>query len=327
MLGFGKKKQKSEKAKTTTLREKLKSGLSRTRDSLLGGLGNVFSKKSVIDDSVLEEIETRLLTADAGVEVTQTIIDDLSQRIKRKEFETSDQLLQYLQTTLTERLAPYAQPLTIEQDKRPFVMFVVGVNGSGKTTTIGKIAYQLQQLGYSVMLAAGDTFRAAAIEQLEHWGNDNNIPVVSQKPGSDSAAVIYDAVQAAQTKNYDIVLADTAGRLHTQKPLMAELEKAVRVVRKLDNTAPHETMLVLDSTIGQNAISQAKQFGESVQLNSVALTKLDGSAKGGVIMAITQQLSLPVRYIGVGEGVNDLQPFDAHEFVQALFESDSEQRQ
>jgi fused signal recognition particle receptor len=325
MLGFSKKKRQSTKTSKSTLRQKLKSGLSRTRDSLLGGLGNVFNQKSVIDDTVLEDIEMSLLIADVGVEVTQTIIDDLSQRIKRKEFATSAQLLQYVQNALTEKLAPYAQPLTISQKIRPFIMFVVGVNGSGKTTTIGKIAYQLQQRGYSVMLAAGDTFRAAAIEQLKHWGVNNNIPVVSQKPGSDSAAVIYDAVQAAQTKNYDIVLADTAGRLHTQKPLMAELEKAVRVVKKLDSTAPHEIMLVLDSTIGQNAISQAKQFGESVQLNSVALTKLDGSAKGGVIMPVTQQLSLPVRYIGVGEGVNDLQPFDAHEFVQALFATNSEQ--
>ncbi len=297
---------------------RLKSGLKRTRSNLVGGLEAVFKGKKVIDDDLLEEIETRLLTADVGVEVTQQIIDDLTQQLQRKELASPEALLAALKDKLYKTLEPLESKLNYE-DNKPYVLLVVGVNGSGKTTTIGKLAYQLKNSGKKVMLAAGDTFRAAAIDQLQRWGERNDIPVVAQKPGSDSAAVIYDAIQSAKSKGFDVLLADTAGRLHTQSHLMAELEKVVKVIKKVDPSAPHEVMLVLDSGIGQNALTQATQFQESVNVTGFTLTKLDGTAKGGIVFALANKLKLPIRFIGLGEKPDDLREFDAKAFVEALF--------
>ncbi|MGY2402012.1 signal recognition particle-docking protein FtsY [Pseudomonas sp. SDO5271_S396] len=297
---------------------RLKQGLSKTSASIGEGMASLFLGKKVIDDELLEDIETRLLTADVGVEATAVIIQSLTQKVARKQLTDADALYKSLQAELAAMLKPVEAPLVVTPNK-PFVILVVGVNGAGKTTTIGKLAKKLQSEGKKVMLAAGDTFRAAAVEQLQVWGERNKIPVIAQHTGADSASVIFDAVQAAKARNIDVLIADTAGRLHTKDNLMEELKKVRRVIGKLDADAPHEVLLVLDAGTGQNAISQAKQFNQTVQLTGLALTKLDGTAKGGVIFALAKQFGLPIRYIGVGEGIDDLRTFEAEPFVQALF--------
>ncbi len=298
---------------------RLKQGLSKTSASLGEGMASLFLGKKAIDDDMLDELETRLLTADVGVEATSAIVRNLTQKVARKQLTDSDALYKSLQNELTEMLKPVEAPLVITAQHKPFVILVVGVNGAGKTTTIGKLAKKLQLEGKKVMLAAGDTFRAAAVEQLQVWGERNKIPVIAQHTGADSASVIFDAVQAAKARGIDVLIADTAGRLHTKDNLMEELKKVRRVIGKLDADAPHEVLLVLDAGTGQNAINQAKQFNQTVQLTGLALTKLDGTAKGGVIFALAKQFGLPIRYIGVGEGIDDLRTFEAEPFVQALF--------
>ncbi|WP_343578252.1 signal recognition particle-docking protein FtsY [Pseudomonas sp.] len=300
---------------------RLKQGLSKTSASIGEGMASLFLGKKAIDDDLLDELETRLLTADVGVEATTAIVQNLTKRVARKELADSEALYKALQEELTGLLRPVEQPLAIESGKQPYVILVVGVNGVGKTTTIGKLAKKLQLEGKKVMLAAGDTFRAAAVEQLQVWGERNNIAVIAQHTGADSASVIFDAVQAAKARGIDVLIADTAGRLHTKDNLMEELKKVRRVIGKLDETAPHEVLLVLDAGTGQNAINQAKQFNNAVELTGLALTKLDGTAKGGVIFALAKQFGLPIRYIGVGEGIDDLRTFEADAFVRALFET------
>jgi len=297
---------------------RLKQGLSRTRSSITGNLTTVFQGKS-IDADLLEEIEDTLIMADIGVHATRQIVDDLEQRLSRKELKNSDALNTALRENMAAILQPCDNALIIPDDTSPFVILMVGVNGVGKTTTIGKLAKHLQHAGKSVMLAAGDTFRAAAVEQLQTWGERNNIPVVAQAQGADSASVIYDAFESAKARKIDVLIADTAGRLHTQSHLMDELEKVIRVLKKIDPKAPHETLLVVDAGTGQNALNQAEQFNQKVNLTGICLTKLDGTAKGGVIFSIAQKLKLPIRFIGVGEGIDDLRAFDANEFIEALF--------
>ncbi|MBC3489258.1 signal recognition particle-docking protein FtsY [Pseudomonas kermanshahensis] len=298
---------------------RLKQGLSKTSASIGEGMASLFLGKKVIDDDLLDEIETRLLTADVGVEATSAIVQNLTQKVARKQLADADALYKSLQEELAALLRPVEQPLKIQAQNKPYVILVVGVNGAGKTTTIGKLAKKLQLEGKKVMLAAGDTFRAAAVEQLQVWGERNQIPVIAQHTGADSASVIFDAVQAAKARGVDVLIADTAGRLHTKDNLMEELKKVRRVIGKLDAEAPHEVLLVLDAGTGQNAISQAKYFNQSVELTGLALTKLDGTAKGGVIFALAKQFSIPIRFIGVGEGIDDLRTFEAEPFVKALF--------
>ncbi|RCL28196.1 signal recognition particle-docking protein FtsY [Pseudomonas sp. AFG_SD02_1510_Pfu_092] len=298
---------------------RLKQGLSKTSASIGEGMASLFLGKKVIDDDLLDEIETRLLTADVGVEATSTIVQNLTQKVARKQLADADALYKSLQEELAALLRPVEQPMVVQAQNKPYVILVVGVNGAGKTTTIGKLAKKLQLEGKKVMLAAGDTFRAAAVEQLQVWGERNQIPVIAQHTGADSASVIFDAVQAAKARNVDVLIADTAGRLHTKDNLMEELKKVRRVIGKLDADAPHEVLLVLDAGTGQNAISQAKYFNQSVELTGLALTKLDGTAKGGVIFALAKQFKLPIRFIGVGEGIDDLRTFEAEPFVKALF--------
>jgi len=325
MFGFGKDKKKGstpaeEPESKPGLFARLKSGLSRTRGSLTGGIADLLLGKRAIDDELLEEIETQLLVADMGVEATQAIITDLTQRVSRKQLADSEALMAALREDMQAMLEPSSVPLQIDTAKKPFVILVVGINGAGKTTTIGKLAKRLQNEGRSVMLAAGDTFRAAAVEQLQVWGERNAITVIAQHSGADSASVIFDAVQAAQARGIDVVIADTAGRLHTQANLMEELKKVKRVMGKLDASAPHEVLLVLDAGTGQNALSQAQQFHQAVGVSGLVLTKLDGTAKGGIIFAIAKKTGLPIRFIGVGEGIDDLREFHAGEFIDALFE-------
>lgn len=298
---------------------RLKQGLSKTSASIGEGMASLFLGKKAIDDDLLDELETRLLTADVGVEATTAIMQNLSRRVSRKELADSGALYKALQEELASLLKPVEQPLRIDAGKQPFVILVVGVNGVGKTTTIGKLAKKLQLEGKKVMLAAGDTFRAAAVEQLQVWGERNNIAVIAQHTGADSASVIFDAVQAAKARGVDVLIADTAGRLHTKDNLMEELKKVRRVMGKLDETAPHEVLLVLDAGTGQNAINQTRQFNQAVELTGLVLTKLDGTAKGGVIFALAKQFGTPIRYIGVGEGIDDLRAFEADAFVSALF--------
>ena len=297
---------------------RLTQGLRRTRSSITESVASLVLGKKEIDDEVLEEIEMQLLSADVGVEATRTIIEDLTKRAARKQLADVDALFGALREDMVQILAPCAMQLTVAEEHRPFVILMVGINGAGKTTTIGKLAKRLQNQGYSVMLAAGDTFRAAAVEQLQEWGRRNDIAVIAQHSGADSASVIFDALQAAKSRNIDVLIADTAGRLHTQSNLMEELKKVRRVMGKLDEQAPHEVMLVLDAGIGQNAIVQAKQFHEAVKVSGITLTKMDGTAKGGVIFAIAKQLKLPIRFIGIGEGIDDLRAFEAEDFVEAL---------
>jgi fused signal recognition particle receptor len=301
---------------------RLKSRLRRTRQGLVAGLADLFLGKKAIDEAVLEELETRLLLADVGVEATGTIINRLTERVSRQQLTDLEALLQALYEEMFGILNPCSHALQINPACRPYVILMVGVNGVGKTTTIGKLASRLQQEGKSVLLAAGDTFRAAAVEQLQVWGERNQIPVIAQQSGADAASVIYDAMQAATARHIEVLIADTAGRLHTKSNLMEELKKIKRVIGKVDATAPHEIMLVVDAGTGQNALNQAVQFHEAVGLTGIILTKLDGTAKGGIIFAIAKRLGVPIRFIGVGESIEDLREFDAGEFVTALLSKD-----
>lgn len=310
----------SESEGKTGFFSRIKSGLSRTRSRFSEGLGNVFLGKKVIDDELLEDIETILLSSDVGVSATRMIVDNLTQKVARKELGDPAALNAHLQSELAGLLREVELPLQVDADAGPFVILMVGVNGAGKTTTIGKLARRLQNEGKSVMLAAGDTFRAAAVEQLVAWGERNGIDVVAQGSGADSASVIFDALASARAKGIDVLIADTAGRLQNRKNLMDELAKIKRVMGKIDPEAPHEVMLVLDAGTGQNAISQAREFLATVNVTGITLTKLDGTAKGGVIFAIARELGLPIRFVGVGEQIDDLRPFDAETFVSALFE-------
>lgn len=298
---------------------RLKQGLSKTRATFSTGMANLFLGKKELDTQLLNEIEMVLLTADVGVETTEQLLQTLTQKLARNELKDSQAAFQCLQEEMKQILRSCDVPLTISDKTKPFVILVVGVNGSGKTTTIGKIANLFKQDNKNIMLAAGDTFRAAAIEQLQIWGKRNQIPVIAQQPGADTAAVIYDAMEAARARHVDILIADTAGRLHTQSNLMAELQKVKRVLTKIDPTAPHETLIVLDATLGQNALNQVKQFNKEIGVSGIALTKLDGTAKGGIIFTIAKQTKIPIRFIGIGEDLADLRPFNADEFVEALF--------
>jgi fused signal recognition particle receptor len=309
-----------EDKNTGSVWARMKQGLSKTRQGLGKGMADLLVGAKEIDDELLEDIETQLLTADVGVEATDTIVQALTERVSRKELIYADALYEALQDELRKLLAPVEQPLDIDTTKKPWVILMVGVNGVGKTTTIGKLACRYQQQGHSVMLAAGDTFRAAAVEQLQVWGERNEIPVIAQETGSDSASVVFDALEAARARDTDILIADTAGRLHTRANLMEELSKVVRVMKKQMPDAPHEVMLVLDAGTGQNALNQVREFEEAVGVTGLTLTKLDGTAKGGILFALAQKTGMPIRFIGVGEQLEDLRPFRADDFVQALFE-------
>jgi fused signal recognition particle receptor len=300
--------------------KRLKNRLSKTRSNLTDGMASLLLGKKQIDDDLLEELETLLLTADVGVEATSRIIDDLTGQVRRKELSDPAALSGILKQQLADILSSCHQEEQQAAADKPQVILMVGINGAGKTTTIGKLAKKLQDDGKKVMLAAGDTFRAAAVEQLQAWGERNDIPVIAQHTGADSASVLFDALQAATARNVDVLIADTAGRLHTKSNLMDELSKIARVMKKIDPDAPHEVMLVVDAGTGQNALNQAEQFNKAVKLTGITLTKLDGTAKGGIIFAIADKLKLPIRFIGIGESIEDLRPFDADEFVNALFE-------
>jgi len=304
----------------SSLFSRLKQGLSRTRHGLTDGLAHLVLGAKTIDDDLMEQIEDILISADLGMDATTRISQNLLQKVSRHELKDPQALFKALHDEMQAILSPCEQPLVIPEQDSPFVILVIGINGAGKTTTIGKLAKRLQNEGKSVMLAAGDTFRAAAVEQLQIWGDRNDIPVVAQHNGADSASVIYDALESAKSKNIDVLIADTAGRLHTQSNLMEELKKVKRVMGKIDEAAPHEVMLVLDAGTGQNALNQADQFNQAMQLTGITLTKLDGTAKGGVIFAIAHKLGLPIRFIGVGEAIEDLRSFEVNEFVDALFD-------
>lgn len=327
---FFKRKKESTGVQTTSLQTgkgesadglitRIRQGLARTSNQFAENLGNLLLGKKAIDDELLEEIETQLLMADVGLEATSEIIDDLTMRVARKQLADSEALYEALKKHLQELLKQVEAPLKFANNKKPAVLLVVGVNGVGKTTTIGKMAKRFLDEGQSVMLAAGDTFRAAAVEQLQVWGERNKVAVVAQHTGADSASVIFDALQSARAKNVDVLIADTAGRLHNKSNLMEELSKVVRVMQKIDDAAPHEVLLVLDAGTGQNALSQLEQFNNAVKVTGIALTKLDGTAKGGIIFALAKKYKIPVRFIGVGESVNDLQVFNAQHFIDALF--------
>ena len=309
--------QEQEKPTKEGFFARLKRSLLKTKENLGSGFISLFRGKK-IDDDLFEELEEQLLIADVGVDTTRKIISSLTESASRKQLRDAEALYGLLKDEMGDILAKVDEPLNIE-GKTPFVILMVGVNGVGKTTTIGKLARQFEQQGKSVMLAAGDTFRAAAVEQLQVWGQRNNIPVVAQHTGADSASVIFDAIQAAKARNIDVLIADTAGRLQNKSHLMEELKKIVRVMKKLDVEAPHEVMLTIDASTGQNAISQAKLFHEAVGLTGITLTKLDGTAKGGVIFSVADQFGIPIRYIGVGERIEDLRPFKAGDFIEALF--------
>ncbi len=319
MFGFLKKKDDAgpPEGSKPTWAERLKAGLARTRAQLGAPLANLF-RRAKIDDELLEELESTLLMADCGVEATQWLLDELRARVRRDRLESPEQLRKALVELLTGLLAPLERPLDFSTHK-PFVIMIAGVNGAGKTTSIGKLAKHFQGQGKSVLLAAGDTFRAAAREQLAEWGRRNDVTVIAQESG-DPAAVVFDAIAAAKARGIDVVLADTAGRLPTQLHLMEEIAKVRRVIQKAEPSGPHEVMLVLDANIGQNAITQVKAFDKAIGVTGLVVTKLDGTAKGGVLAAIARQCPKPIRYIGVGEGIEDLQPFRASEFVEALFE-------
>lgn len=333
MFGFGKKPKDDKQDQATEagsnapaetgqdqgLFGRLKAGLGKTRARLNEGIGNLVLGEKTVDADLLDDIESQLLAADVGLEATDRIIDNLKKQLDRKQLADPQQFLAALRQEMRDILSPCDAPLKVDSSHGPFVILIVGVNGVGKTTTIGKLAKRLQGEGQQVMLAAGDTFRAAAVEQLQVWGERNAVPVVAQATGADSASVIFDAYQSAKARKMDVLIADTAGRLHTKDNLMNELEKIVRVLKKLDERLPNEILLVLDATTGQNALSQADKFHAAVQLTGLALTKLDGTAKGGVVFALAQRLGLPIRFIGVGEQVDDLRPFAAEQFVDALF--------
>ena len=318
-------KQTEENKKKGSWFNRMKTGLSKSRKNLAEGMVSILIGGKEIDDELLEEVEDQLLVADIGVNATNRIIKSLTEQTARGDLIYAHSLYKALQTELVDILTPKVAPLVIDTSKKPFVILVVGVNGVGKTTTIGKLAKRLQGEGKSVMLAAGDTFRAAATEQLQIWGERNNIPVVAQGHGSDSASVIFDAMQSAKAKNIDVLIADTAGRLQNKTHLMAELEKVVRVMRKADPSAPHEGMIVLDAGTGQNAINQVELFNKVVPLTGITITKLDGTAKGGVVFNIAETSDVPIRYIGVGESIDDLRAFSPKQFVAALFETDDKE--
>jgi fused signal recognition particle receptor len=326
MFGFGRKNKERpapeavEQPAAPGLLQRLKQGLARTRANFTDGLANLVLGRKQIDDELLEDLETLLLTADVGVSATRRIIDDLTQRVRRKELADPEALTRALRDQLADLLRGVDAPVRAAAPGKPQVILMVGINGAGKTTTIGKLAKRLQAEGQSVMLAAGDTFRAAAVEQLQTWGERNRVPVVAQQTGADSASVIFDALQAATARGIDVLIADTAGRLHTKTNLMDELTKIARVMKKIDPEAPHEVMLVVDAGTGQNALNQAEQFHRAVGLTGITLTKLDGTAKGGIIFAIAERLQVPIRFIGVGEKIEDLRHFEPEEFVRALFE-------
>mgnify|MGYP000235778778 FL=1 len=317
MLNFFKKNQNKD-IQTDTNKASLKDRLSKSKRRLGDGLSSILIGKKQIDDELLEELEILMISADIGIQTTDKIIESVRKKASRKELKDGDSLYQLIKVELEALLID--DNLLVPVSDSTFVILVVGINGAGKTTTIGKLAKSFQSQGKSVMLAAGDTFRAAAIEQLQIWGDRNEIPVIAQKTGADAASVVYDAYQSAVAKNIDILIADTAGRLHTQDYLMQELEKIKRVLKKHNDEAPHETLLVIDGGSGQNAVQQANEFHKSIELSGIAVTKLDGTAKGGVLFAISDSLNLPIRYIGIGEAIDDLKPFHAKDFINALFD-------
>jgi len=306
---------------------RLKSGLGKTRSQLAAGVGNLLLGEKAIDETVLEELETALLLTDVGLDATRDIMDALTAQVRRKALNDTVALHGALSVLLKDMLQPLATPFVVREEQRPFVVFFVGVNGVGKTTTIGKLAKLLQDRGLSVLLAAGDTFRAAAVEQLQAWGARNDIPVIAQQQGSDSASVVYDALRSAQARSFDVLLADTAGRLQVKTNLMEELAKIKRVVSRIDAAAPHEVLLVLDAGVGQNALSQLREFDAAVGVSGLVITKLDGTAKAGVLFAIAREMARgipkPVYFVGVGEGLDDLEVFDPAAFVDALLSNDS----
>ena len=317
MLNFFKKNQNKD-IQTDTKKASLKDRLFKSKRRLGDGLSSILIGKKKIDDELLEELEMLMISADIGIQTTDKIIESVRKKASRKELKDGDSLYQLIKVELEALLID--DNLLVPVSDSTFVILVVGINGAGKTTTIGKLAKSFQSQGKSVMLAAGDTFRAAAIEQLQIWGDRNEIPVISQKTGADAASVVYDAYQSAVAKNIDILIADTAGRLHTQDNLMQELEKIKRVLKKHNDKSPHETLLVIDGGSGQNAVQQANEFHKSIELSGIAVTKLDGTAKGGVLFAISDSLNLPIRYIGIGEAIDDLKPFHAKDFINALFD-------
>ena len=317
MLKFFKKNQNKD-ILTDTKKTSLKDRLFKSKRRLGDGLSSILIGKKQIDDELLEELEILMISADIGIQTTDKIIESVRKKASRKELKDGDSLYQLIKVELEALLID--DNLLVPVSDSTFVILVVGINGAGKTTTIGKLAKSFQSQGKSVMLAAGDTFRAAAIEQLQIWGDRNEIPVIAQKTGADAASVVYDAYQSAVAKNIDILIADTAGRLHTQDNLMQELEKIKRVLKKHNDEAPHETLLVIDGGSGQNAVQQANEFHKSIELSGIAVTKLDGTAKGGVLFAISDSLNLPIRYIGIGEAIDDLKPFHAKDFINALFD-------
>jgi len=317
MFGF-KSASKNDTEKPAGLFASLRQRLSKTRQNLSSGLADLLLGKKQIDDELLEQLEDQLLMADVGMPATQKITSRLAESLQRRQLKDSESLIGSLKHIMSEILAPCATPLNVNSANKPFVILMVGVNGAGKTTTVGKLAQQFKNQGLKVMLAAGDTFRAAAVAQLQSWGDRLDVPVIAQGQGADSASVIYDALQSAQARGIDVLIADTAGRLHTQMSLMDELEKIKRVMGKLDPDAPQETLLVLDAGTGQNALAQASNFRDTVGISGIILTKLDGTAKGGMIFSVAEQLQTPIRYIGVGESIDDLRPFDNEEFVDAL---------
>ena len=317
MLKFFKKNQNKD-IQTDTKKASLKDRLFKSKRRLGDGLSSILIGKKQIDDELLEELEILMISADIGIQTTDKIIESVRKKASRKELKDGDSLYQLIKVELEALLID--DNLLVPVSDSTFVILVVGINGAGKTTTIGKLAKSFQSQGKSVMLAAGDTFRAAAIEQLQIWGDRNKIPVIAQKTGADAASVVYDAYQSAVAKNIDILIADTAGRLHTQDNLMQELEKIKRVLKKHNDKSPHETLLVIDGGSGQNAVQQANEFHKSIELSGIAVTKLDGTAKGGVLFAISDSLNLPIRYIGIGEAIDDLKPFHAKDFINALFD-------
>ena len=317
MLKFFKKNQNKD-IQTDTKKASLKDRLFKSKRRLGDGLSSILIGKKQIDDELLEELEILMISADIGIQTTDKIIESVRKKASRKELKDGDSLYQLIKVELEALLID--DNLLVPVSDSTFVILVVGINGAGKTTTIGKLAKSFQSQGKSVMLAAGDTFRAAAVEQLQIWGDRNEIPVISQKTGADAASVVYDAYQSAVAKNIDILIADTAGRLHTQDNLMQELEKIKRVLKKHNDKSPHETLLVIDGGSGQNAVQQANEFHKSIELSGIAVTKLDGTAKGGVLFAISDSLNLPIRYIGIGETIDDLKPFHAKDFINALFD-------
>ena len=317
MLNFFKKNQNKD-IQTDTKKASLKDRLLKSKRRLGDGLSSILIGKKQIDDELLEELEILMISADIGIQTTDKIIESVRKKASRKELKDGDSLYQLIKVELEALLID--DNLLVPVSDSTFVILVVGINGAGKTTTIGKLAKSFQSQGKSVMLAAGDTFRAAAIEQLQIWGDRNEIPVIAQKTGADAASVVYDAYQSAVAKNIDILIADTAGRLHTQDNLMQELEKIKRVLKKHNDKSPHETLLVIDGGSGQNAVQQANEFHKSIELSGIAVTKLDGTAKGGVLFAISDSLNLPIRYIGIGEAIDDLKPFHAKDFINALFD-------